>query len=275
MIFIDLHLHSTSSDGTLAPRDLVVRGKRRGLSVMSLTDHDTTEGVNEFLTACNKLGVRGVSGVELSAEFNGVMHILGYRINVESPLFQKHMKDLREGRDERNIKICEKLQKLGMSVSIEEVRAEANGDVVARPHIARVLIKKGYVQNMWQAFDRYLGHDASAYVPRYRLSPEVCIDVIQKADGVAVLAHPAQTTDDYGVLVDILKQLKSLGLWGIECLSPSHSSQQIFQYLRIAKEMDLFTTAGSDFHGTNRPSVSMGIRVKTDFLPWARLGISL
>ncbi|ADE56434.1 MULTISPECIES: PHP domain-containing protein [Aminobacterium] len=275
MIFIDLHLHSTCSDGTITPRALAFKAKSQGLSVASLTDHDTTEGVKAFLKTCARREVRGVAGVELSADFHSVMHILGYRIDVDSPLFQKHMKHLREGRDERNYKICQKLQRLGLSISIEEVQAEAQGEVIARPHIARVLIRKGYVQSMGAAFERYLGREAPAYVPRYRLSPQQCIETIHQAGGVAVLAHPVQTTDDYGELVDILSSLKELGLWGMECLAPSHAPQQVFQYLRIAKEMGLFPTAGSDFHGTNRPGVSMGIRVKFDFLPWARLGISL
>lgn len=275
MILIDLHLHSTSSDGTLSPKELVSKAKGRGISVASLTDHDTTEGVETFLDACRQRGVRGISGVELSADFNGVMHILGYRFEPQSAVFQKHMKELREGRNERNSKICRKLTDLGVSISIEEVEAEAKGEVVARPHVARVLIKKGYVQSMSAAFECYLGRGAPAYVPRYRLSPSLCIEIIQEAGGVAVLAHPTQTTDDNGELVDILRRLKEKGLWGLECITPHHSSGQIFQFLRIADEMGLFPTAGTDYHGANRPSISMGIPVNEGFLPWARLGISL
>jgi predicted metal-dependent phosphoesterase TrpH len=275
MILVDLHVHSTCSDGTTRPLDLAKKGAALGISVMSLADHDTTEGVADFLVSCRRCRVAGVSGVELSAEFGSVLHILGYRYDPDHPELKKEFEELRRGRDVRNREICLRLQKLGHDVSIEEVEAEAHGEVVARPHIARVMVRKGRVPDMASAFVRYLAHDAPAYVPRYRLSPERCIGIIRKAGGVAVLAHPGQTTGDPDVLRKILRELKSLGLWGLECMSSRHTPEQVFTYLRIASELALFPTAGSDYHGDNRPGVSMGIAVSEDLTPWARLGVSL
>ena len=275
MILVDLHVHSTCSDGTLRPADLPRRGAALGLSVLSLTDHDSTEGIADFLVSCRRHKIAGISGVELSAEFGGVLHILGYRFDPRDPDLDREFAELCVGRDVRNREICLRLQKLGLDVSIEEVEAEAHGDVVARPHIARVMVRKGRVPDMTSAFVRYLAHDAPAYVPRYRLSPERCIGIIRKAGGVAVLAHPGQTTDDPETLRRILRELKESGLWGLECMSSRHTPEQVFTYLRIAAEMGLFPTAGSDYHGDNRPSVSLGVAVSEDLTPWARLGVSL
>ncbi len=276
MIRIDLHMHSTFSDGTMSPEELVSRGRAGGLSVMSLTDHDTLDGLAPFMSACDRLGVAGIPGVELSADHEKTLHILGYRLNFRAPGgLGEALERLRRGRDVRNERMCEKMQSMGVDITMQEVAAEAGGEVVARPHMARVLMKKGYSPDIRSAFERYLGSSAPAYVRRDRLPPADCIRLIREAGGLAVLAHPAQTTKDEQELLDILGRLKEAGLWGMECLSPGSSPEQVFRYMSMAAEFGLFATAGSDFHGANRPSVSMGVSVKEDFLPWARLGVSL
>ena len=282
MICVDLHLHSTFSDGSMTPEELVFHGRGRGLSVMSLTDHDTIEGLPSFMAACRSRKMAGVPGIELSAEYEGTLYILGYRLDLslmrgENPKAELNaaLEEVRRGRVSRNEKMCDNLRRMGLDVSLEEVAVEAGGDVVGRPHIARVLVKKGYSRDMPSAFADYLGFRASAYEERFRLPPARCIELIRDAGGVAVFAHPAQTTEDEVRLRGIVRELREAGLWGMECVSPGSSPERIFRHLSIAAEFSLFPTAGSDFHGDNRPSVSMGVNVAEDFLPWARLGVSL
>ena len=275
MVLIDLHTHSTCSDGTLKPDALVRAAKARKVSVLSLTDHDTTEGVPEFLAACRHTGVRGLPGIELSADAPYTLHLLGYNITPGNGPLEKRLERLREHRKDRNLAICQRLRELGLDVALEEVEAEARGDVIARPHIARVLIRKGYVQDMAGAFRNYLADGAAAYIPRIRLSAEECIDLIRKSGGVAVLAHPGQMGMEEPDLKGVLGELKEMGLWGLECLSSHHRYEEIYSYLKLAGIMGLFTTAGTDFHGWNRPGIQLGIPVSEDFLPWARLQVPL
>ncbi len=275
MILVDLHLHSTFSDGSLTPEQLAAQGKNRGISVMSLTDHDTTAGLPSFMAACSRLNVRAVAGVELSADYPSTMHILGYRFDYTHPRLAETLESVRKARDWRNEEMCRNLRKLGFDITLEEVEAEAAGDVVARPHMAKVMVRKGYVQDVGAAFSRYLGNSGPAYAHRERLSPEDCISLIREAGGVAVLAHPVQTAESYAEIRLIAGKLKEWGLWGLECISAKHTAEQIFQYLSVAAEFGLFPTAGSDFHGSANPAAAMGIPVSEDFLPWARLGVTL
>ncbi len=275
MVLIDLHTHSTCSDGTLKPEALVRAARSRKVSVLSLTDHDTTEGVPAFLSACRHSGVKGLSGIELSAEAPYTLHILGYNITPANGPLEKRLERLREHRKDRNVAICQRLRELGLDVALEEVEAEAGGEVIARPHIARVLIRKGYVQDMAGAFRHFLADGAAAYIPRIRLSAEECIRLIRQSGGVAVLAHPGQMGLDEPALRGVLGELKEMGLWGLECLSSHHRYEEIYRYLKLAAEMGLYTTAGTDFHGWNRPGIQLGIPVSEDFLPWARLQLAL
>ena len=271
---IDLHLHSTFSDGIFRPKELVVRARNLGISVLALTDHDTTAGLPEFRAACKKMNVGYLSGIELSAEFDGTLHILGYRIDQGEKDIENALARVQNGRDERNLVMVGNLRDLGMEISMEEVEEEAGGDILGRLHMARVLVKKGYVPDTNSAFSRFLAKGALAYADRFRLSPPDCIDLIRRAGGVAVLAHPGQTTKDMGKMRDIIKKLKEAGLWGLECITPKHRAEQVVEYLTLAAEFSLFPTAGSDFHEAGS-TYSMGVSVGEDFLPWARLGVRL
>lgn len=274
MIRIDLHLHSTFSDGRLTPEQLAARGKRFRISVMSLTDHDTTAGLSSFMAACRRQKIRAVPGIELSAEFPSTLHILGYRIDWSHPPLEEALRTVRDARDRRNEKICQNLRDLGFDITLKEVEREAGEGVIARPHMAAVLVRKGYVRDMPSAFAQYLGKNGKAYVNRKRLSPEECIALIRGAGGVAVMAHPVQTSEDYGEVRSIAGELKTMGLWGMECITSKHRSDQILRYLTIASDLGLFPTAGSDFHGIGSLP-EMGVVVCDQFLPWARLGLTL
>jgi len=271
MILVDMHVHSTYSDGTSTVEMLARRAKRRGLSLLCLTDHDTTEGLVPFIKACRYYGVPALSGVELSADSDFTLHILGYRINPRNAEMAAKLEELREQRGVRNAVICEKLRGLGFDVNAEEIEAEAKGEVVARPHIAEVMRKKGYVINTREAFNKYLSRGAPAYAPRMRLTAEECISIIERSGGLAVLAHPLQTNLNESGLHKLIARLKDAGLWGIEAVYAGHSPEQILQLLQIAGRYSLCPTAGSDFHGGN--NIEIGIPVSEDFLPWARLGV--
>ncbi len=275
MFLIDLHTHSTYSDGTCDVDALVRRAKARHVSILSLTDHDTTEGVPLFLKECEKCGLKGVSGVELSAEADYTLHLLGYRYRLGAPELEEPLERIRHFRDRRNDEIVSLLQRQGIDITLEKVNHEAGGKVLARPHFARALVKMGIVPDVRTAFRVYLGRGGSAYVWRTRMSPKESIEAIVAAGGLAVLAHPILTGLTDAAMDLLLEELKSYGLWGLECLSLHHTTEQIWHYLRVADRHSLYTTAGSDFHGDSRHSPEIGIPVSEDFLPWARLGITL
>ncbi|MDL2263032.1 PHP domain-containing protein [Synergistaceae bacterium OttesenSCG-928-I11] len=274
MIRIDMHVHSTASDGTCTPAEIARLARRDRVSVLALTDHDTVDGISGFIAACKRCAVRWIAGIELSAAAKVTTHILGYRLR-NLDMVKRAMDWVVEKRNERNRLMCEKLRTLDIDIDLKEIEREAGGHVIARPHFAGVMLKKGYVSDYREAFDRYLARGAVAYVPREAYSPEACISLIREAGGVAALAHPSQTGLSDSALDDLLLELKGYGLWGLECISSHCTSEQAFDYMRIADKHALCATGGSDFHGARRPGVAMGVQVSEDFLPWARLGVTL
>ncbi|MDR1885521.1 MAG: PHP domain-containing protein [Synergistaceae bacterium] len=274
MIRVDLHVHSTFSDGTCTPLEIVRAARARRVAVLALTDHDTLEGLDEFSRECRAAGIRPVRGVELSASAPITIHVLGYRIGDGSSL-KKALDWVIERRNARNGEICGKLRDLGVGVNIEEVEVMAGGRVVGRPHIALWMVKNGFVPDTRAAFDRYLGKGAPAYVRREGLSPGDCVRVVRESGGLPVLAHPSLTGLDEAPLGELLDELKEYGLWGLECISSHCSSEAAYRYLRTADRHGLFPTAGSDFHGAARPDIALGVQVSEDFLPWARIGVNL
>jgi len=268
---IDLHVHSTASDGTCTPEELA--GLGREFSVMALTDHDNTDGCARFLSACRELGVKGVRlpGIELSVvpgEGYGQFHMLGLGVNPDASHLAAFLKRIRKGREERNAMILEKLAALGMSVTMDEVSRHAGGEIVARPHIARVLVEKGWATGVKDAFDRFIGHGAPAYASRYRPSPEEAIEAIHAAHGVAVMAHPRFWTSNAKMLTEGLVRLKDVGLDGVEAVYQANLPLETPMHMRIAREVGLAVTAGSDFHGVNKSAITLGMDVEDekDFL---------
>jgi len=274
MIRIDLHMHSTFSDGLLDPETLVRCSRKRGVSILSLTDHDTVAGIPSFRRACRKWNVQCICGTELSADADFTLHILGYRIDENTGLLESRLEDIRRKRNDRNRLMCEKLQAMGMDITMEELARESGGQVVARPHMARLLVKKGYVPDERTAFSWYLGKNGTAYVARKRFAPAECVRLIRDAGGLAVLAHPGLMGITEKRQEDLLEELRSTGLWGIECFSGHHSEAETRYWSKVAARFGLQRTAGSDFHGGLRPA-RLGVAVPEDLLPWARLGVSL
>lgn len=272
MILVDMHVHSTYSDGTCSVEQLARRAKQRGLSLLALTDHDTIDGLASFMRECGRCGVPALTGVELATDESFTLHILGYRIDPHDAKLANNLAVLRRLRGERNAAVCEKLRGLGMDITLEEVEAEADGEVVGRPHIASVMIRKGYVVTSRQAFDKYLKLGSPAYVRRDLMSAEECISMIRDAGGLPVMAHPYQTRLEDTRLKKLVARLKDAGLWGIETVYTGYSAEQIFELMQLAGRYSLYPTAGSDFHN-GKNGFEIGMSVSDDFLPLARLGV--
>ena len=256
---IDLHFHSIFSDGDYTPEELAAQGKKQGLYAMSLTDHDTTEGVARFLAAAEAEGVAAASGVEISAEYNpGTMHMLGYFFDTTNAALVEALVNIRDGRHQRNVKIVEQLRALGLDLTLEECAAEAGGEVVGRPHIAIVLEKKGYVKNKDEAFEQYLAKGKPGYVPRFRLFPADCVKIIRDAGGVAVLAHPFTLQLKPEALRQTVSELAEVGLGGIEVLYSEHKDDQVRLYEQLCRDFGMVATGGTDFHGRITPDIKLG-----------------
>lgn len=256
---IDLHVHTTASDGTMTPEEVVIHARESGLKAIAITDHDTIDGVNEALSAGLRIGLEVVPGVEISADFPGEMHILGYFIDPADAKLRSGLAMLRRYREERNPKIAQKLRELGLDISINEVARAAGGGVIGRPHFAAVMMAKGYVRDIGEAFEKYLGTGRPAYVKKERLSPCESIGLVTAAGGIAVLAHPKflQISDDR-LLDQLVKELVEYGLRGIEVYYTSNTPEETRKYFSLASRYNLLVTGGTDFHGANKPEIRIG-----------------
>jgi hypothetical protein len=256
---IDLHSHSIFSDGTNTPEELVALAEQGGLSALALTDHDTTDGLPRFMAAAAGTSVQAVSGIELSAEFGETtLHILGYLFDPASDALQSALAWVREGRMERNAQILEKLNRLGYNLTYDDIRKHSSDDLIGRPHFAAALMEKGHFKRKDKIFQQLLGKGKAAYVDRRRLSPEACVELICKAGGIAVIAHPGQMKLTSRALRRLVKKLKEHGLGGLEVWHPTQQEYQSASYLRICEDFDLAATGGSDFHGKLTPDLTLG-----------------
>lgn len=253
---VDLHTHSTTSDGELGPSEVVYLAQRLGLACIALTDHDATDGVLEAQATGQQLGVQVIAGVEINSEGDhGDAHILGYFLDTSYAPLQAQLLAIRDARVGRARGILNKLAGLGMPLEWEAVMALA-GDAasIARPHIARAMVQAGYVGSVQEAFDKYINHDGPAYVNRLRLGMREAIGLIHAAGGVAVMAHPAESG-----LVHLIPELARAGLDGIEVYYPDHTPEQQAELLALADQHNLIVTGGSDFHTLDDADHMMGI----------------
>lgn len=249
---IDLHAHTTASDGDLSPTQLIWWAKAFGLSAIAVTDHDTTEGIAEATLAGQKYGVEVIPGIELSAEIDiskGQCHLLGYFLDPKHAGLNARLAKVRENRNKRNAKIVAKIQAHGWNVTLEEIDAVSGGEVIARPHIARVLVDRGFVPSMQEAFEKYLAKGGLFYVERDRLAQDEAIRLMHEAGGICVLAHPNNLNCDPAETENRIRQLQSYGLDGIEARYNRHTPEDTARYLALAERLGLLTTGGSDFHG--------------------------
>lgn len=265
---LDLHLHTTHSDGSCTPTEVVTMAHRAGVTALAITDHDIMTGVTEAITAGQQCGVEIIPGVEISSlAGNSELHILGYFLDQQDTDLLARLKTLRDGRHRRNPQIIERLQTLGIDITYDEVRALAGSDSVGRPHIARALMDKRVVTSAKEAFDRFLAEGKPAYVPRVLPSPAEAIRWIKAAHGLAVLAHPTWIKVVAQSLIDLVRQLKADGLDGVEVYYSTHAARQTREYLSLAQQLGLLMTGGSDFHGVTKPDIEVGIGKGTLHIP--------
>ncbi|HBI03922.1 MAG TPA: phosphatase [Paenibacillaceae bacterium] len=243
---VDMHSHTTASDGTFHVKEIVARAIEKGLTGLAITDHDTVASLSEAVKEGEKAGIEVVPGIEISSVYNGMdVHILGYYVDYEDDDFLNTLEGLRDVRKVRNQMMIDKLRQLGIDITMEEVEKEKKGKGnTGRPHIASVLIQKGAVSTMKEAFDKYLGRGALAYCNPPRISPFEAIDIIKKAHGVPVVAHPGLYHDE-----ELVLSLISYGVMGIEVFHPDHGEEEERIYGQMADHFQLIKTAGSDFHG--------------------------
>lgn len=256
---IDLHTHSTASDGSMKPAELVRHAKRCGLAAVALTDHDTVDGIEEALEEGNRIGIEVIPGLEISADFDPEMHLLGYFFHENYRRIRPVLDELKQRRNERNPKIVKKLQQMGFDITLEEAVRESGGSVVGRPHIAQVLVKKGYVASVSEAFERYLSHGRPAYFKKSRMTPEEGVRAIAEAGGIPVLAHPIYLYLDPEVLEGLVSRLKNVGLMGVEAFYVDNTPVQNREMEALAVRHGLVATGGSDFHGKFKPDIEIGI----------------
>jgi predicted metal-dependent phosphoesterase TrpH len=257
---IDLHLHTTHSDGSFSTREVMTFAKQAGVTALAITDHDIVAGIAEATAIGTELGIEVVPGVEISSRLGeSELHILGYFLNWTDPLLAQRLSSLRDSRHTRNPKIVQRLNELGIPITYEEVRALAGTESVGRPHIARLLMEKKFVTSAKEAFDRYLANGRPAFVDRELPEPAEAVQWIREAGGVPVLAHPTWVRTSADGLRTLVRDLKVTGLGGIEVHYSTHTPSQTTEYLELAKQCDLVVTGGSDFHGVTKPDIEVGI----------------
>lgn len=256
---IDLHTHTNFSDGSFSPAALVELAHKKGLNILAITDHDTTDGLAEAMEAAQALPLELIPGIELSTEFQGrETHMLGYFIDPADQQFQARLERLRATRLDRIRHILERLHSLNVEISLTEVEQVAGSGTIGRPHIAQVLIEKGYVKGMKEAFERFLGIRGAAYVRRVVPEAAEIITWISDAGGVPILAHPYWEGLNANETVASCRTMVDQGLRGLEVFYGTFSARQISSNLHLARQFNLLVTGGSDFHGTFKPEISIG-----------------
>jgi len=263
----DLHVHTTASDGLLSPDEVTLLAKEKGLRAIALCDHDTISGVLSLMKdrgSSERIlagGVEVVPGIEINSQWNGrEIHILGYYVRLEDPEFLNLMEKLREARLSRAKLMVERLRELGKPLDFDRVLEVARGDSIGRPHVAQVMVERGYVNSVKEAFRVYLGIGRPAYVERLHLGPVESVQAVRRAGGVAVWAHPGTARVD-----QIFADLLDGGLQGIEVYHPEHDAAMEEKYLNLARENGLVATGGSDFHG---PGVEEGGTLGSHVVPY-------
>ena len=252
---VDLHTHTTASDGTYAPRDLVAEAASRGVRVLAVTDHDSTEGLAEAIDeAERRRPLEIIPGIEINCDVEGAeIHVLGYLMDWQAEWFQDFCREQRRERRARIYRMVEQLAAIGMPLDADEVFAIVKEGSAGRPHVAQVMVTRGYVKTVREAFDKYLGSGKPGHVPRKKVTPEDAVRIIRKAGGVPVFAHPGLADRD-----ELIPGLIAAGLMGIECYYTEHSAAQRATYLQICKDHDLVATGGSDFHGPKVRAATLG-----------------
>lgn len=263
---VDLHVHSTESDGTLTPIEVMHAAKEAGLSALALTDHDTASGIAKAKAAATECGIELIPGIELSTEYElptkkgdrKEIHIVGLYIDPDNEQLQKKTKEFRDCRNSRNEVMIEALRNEGFDITMEDVIAENPDSVITRANIARYLFEHGQIKSVAEAFDKYIGDGCKCYVGRFKVTPMDAVTLIHEAGGIAILAHPLLYHLSSVTLQHLIDNLKEVGLDGIEAIYSTHTTGEEQLVKRIAAENHLLISGGSDFHGANKPLIKLG-----------------
>ena len=254
---IDLHIHTTASDGTFTPEEVVREASRLGLAAVAITDHDTAEGYPAAAAEGAKLGLEVVPGIEISTKFRAAVHILGYYIDVNSPALEEVLDWMHRDREDRNIKLCAMLREQGVDIDNERMHARF-GDFVGRPHFAEIMVENGMARDVNDAFERLLNKNRPYFIPRQFLPIERSVEIIREAGGIPVLAHPFQYRLDDAQLRELIEHCMDSGLEGMECRYTGYDARQCAYLESLAAEYGLVRTGGSDFHGAIKGDIRLG-----------------
>lgn len=268
---VDLHVHSTCSDGSFSPKELVEYALTHNISAFALTDHDTVDGLDEAISYAATLSgkvceknpegntLEVVPGIEFSTEYEGKdVHIVGLFIDYKSETFQRHITEFVHSRDTRNEKMCTLLQEHGIDITYEKLQEIFPGAVITRAHYGRYMLENGYVKSMSEAFDRYVGDHAPCYIPREKVTPKGAVALIRAVGGIPVLAHPVLYRMSDARLETLVAKLKDAGLLAIEAIYSTYTPSETRKMHGLAKKYDLAISGGSDFHGKNKPGLEFG-----------------
>jgi len=261
----DLHLHTNFSDGTFTPEELAAHAKRHELRAIALTDHDTMEGCARTAAACSEAGIEFIPASELTAEQEGIeLHLLGYYLDAENDTLKGQLTKFQEVRQNRIHEITERLRGLGVQLEAESVFRLANCRAPGRPHVARAMVKEGYVGSLDEAFERFLKKGKPAWAPKFKMSATEAIELIHQAGGLAVLAHPGLSRAD-----ETIEALIRSGLDGLECFHTKHSTYMTEHYLELAEKHGLVVTGGSDCHGMSKGKPLIGsLKIPYQYVEW-------
>ncbi len=256
---IDLHIHSTHSDGSFTPAELVEEAKRVGVSAIALTDHDSINGITEITRSGEECGMETIPGVELSTEYGTAeIHVVGLFIDPDNEALKEQIRMFVDNRNNRNVKMIDKLREKGFDITADAVYERNPGAVIARPHIARYLVETGQAKDVQSVFDEYIAQGKCCYVERYKITPVEAVKLIHDAGGIAVLAHPCLYKIPRETLLTLISEMKEGGLDGIEALYGRNEGNDEEEYCQIAQDFDLLLSGGSDFHGASKPDLQIG-----------------
>ena len=272
MKYIDLHTHSYYSDGSFSPTDLVLEAKKANLSAIALTDHDNVDGVREAILAGQKYGIEVISGIEFSVKNDvGETHILGYGIYTDNPILTEAIEKSKESRRQNNVRTAQALQNLGIDITVEDARAISPKGLLGRAHFAKVMVNKGYVKSVKEAFDKYLQKGRPGYNSLRLFDAEETINIIHASGGKAFLAHLHLTKLKGNDLDEYVKELKSMGLDGIEGYYTEYDEKMEREYHSLAKKYSLLVSGGSDYHGSNKTDIKIGVGYGNLKIPYGLL----
>ena len=269
---IDLHAHTTESDGSFTPEELILEAKRKGLSAIAITDHDTFAGIDKAAPIAAMHDIELIPGIEFSTDYNGKeVHVLGLYIDTKHPLLNEKLKEFREGRDNRNVLIVENLQKEGFDITMDALKAENPDCVITRANIARFLYEHGMIPSIQTAFEKYIGDNCKCFVNRFKITPMDAVRLIKEAGGTAILAHPLLYHMSTPVLQKMVDDMKEAGLDGIEAVYCTYSASEEREMKEFARINELLISGGSDFHGSTKPKLELATGYGKLYIPYSIL----